>query len=138
VLWPTRDAAVTETFPQFGPSLLAHARGKLAVVLGPFAHKLLRPPWRSRQAHQLLSTVAMTDDCGRQEHNAATLRNLLHRLISEEERTRAIDPVKAAHLADAVEDLLTLISRLEAPADSSSPSDDMPDAPRDHAVQHRD
>jgi len=83
----------------------------------------------------IASIVAMTDDWGWRKHHAATLRNLLQRLINEKEMTRPVDPVKAAHLAEAVADVQVLISRLETSADPSNPSDHMADV---HAVEHTD
>jgi DNA polymerase III psi subunit len=41
------------------------------------------------------------------------LRDMLRRLILEEHATRCVDPEKAAHLAEAVADLRTLVARLE-------------------------
>ena len=55
------------------------------------------------------------------EHNTwpqerlSALREMMRRLIGEEEATRAVDPVRAAHIADAIADLRTLIARLEMP-----------------------
>ena len=44
------------------------------------------------------------------------LRDMLRRLILEEHATRDLNPEKAAHLADAVSDLRTIIARLESDA----------------------
>ena len=51
------------------------------------------------------------------EHNAwpqeclSTLRDMMRSLIEEEDATRDGDPVRAAHIADAIADLRTLIAR---------------------------
>ena len=45
-----------------------------------------------------------------------TLRDLLRRLTLEELATRAVNPEKASHLADAIVDCGVLIARLEADA----------------------
>ena len=53
------------------------------------------------------------------------LRRMLGSVIDERELLEAVDPTRAAHLADAAVDLQTLISRLEQetePVATSAPS----------------
>jgi hypothetical protein len=51
------------------------------------------------------------------------LQEMLGRLIDDERAARAVDTEKAAHLADAVLDLRTIIGRLEAEERRSPTSD---------------
>jgi hypothetical protein len=47
------------------------------------------------------------------QHSIAGLRNMLGGFRIEHQRLQDEDPVKAAHLADAIEDLLGVIEELE-------------------------
>jgi hypothetical protein len=54
------------------------------------------------------------------QQRAAHLRTLLDRWIAEHPRILAIDPVRAHHHAEAIDDLRSMIAQLDAPAAAQS------------------
>ena len=69
---------------------------------------------------------SMSDDRLWRARAVTHLRDMLRRVILEEYDARERDLEKAGHLADAVKDLRTLITRLEAASSTATFSDREP------------